>query len=122
MSRSMITCVVNGNAYRFDTINDEEIKRVLPADKQQLLELLESINKYEVKLQKQAVKTNAKTKMFTQQHELKPERMSSQDIDALMNKLILEDQENKKSAGDKGKRYKYLGMLIVGLVLLMILF
>lgn len=122
MQRSVITCIVNGNAYALNAADVKSMEKLLPADRQQLVDLLEAIkrqnSKREREVEKSSLEISALKKNIVPQEKIKPERMSSQDIDDLMAKLIREEQQNKKPRARPSKRFRYLAIAVLALALI----
>lgn len=143
MSDPTITLVVNGNAYKLCATNVTSLKAINPDDRQALLSLLEAL-KHSDQATNQAVEQaivvahrvhfpSASQAARLEQNPLKKanadavsslkgERMGSGDIDALMARLIAEDQQSRQSRPRVSLLIKAVAVLAVMLVLLVMIF
>lgn len=110
-----ITCVVNGNAYQLDISDENSLLSLSQADREQLLQLLSAINHSQTKREKRVEQVVDYAKAEAPH---KPERMGEGDIDALMQRLILEEQQNKKPTSNK--KYIYIAVAVVVMIALIV--
>lgn len=116
-----ITLIINGRTYTLQPGMGEVIRAMPARDRGQLIELLEAVREQE-RLSRVAVDaatssvpgTNAAAAMSSP----KPERLGSGDVDALMARLVMEERRNRKPPVSRGSLYKWSG-ICVGIVLLL---
>lgn len=108
-----ITVIVNGRTYTLSPGMSEAMRSMLPGDRGQLIELLEALREQE-RLSRAAVDAAAASAMASP----KPERLGSGDVDALMARLVMEEQRNRKPPISRGSLYKWSG-IGVGIMLLL---
>ena len=132
MSASTITLVVNGNAYQLSATNTASLRAINPCDRRALLMLLEAL-KYDDQLAPriadrvlpQTCSTITDDVIVEGSHiteSLSQERMGSGDVDALMAKLIAEDQQSRKSQKNRPSMIKWAAMLVMAIILLVVIF
>ena len=131
---SIITCIVNGNAYKLSASDVQSIKKIPETDRQALVALWESIKLFDQASKKavqQAVNSlnkpvnsavNPMGETPSVNVEVKPERLGSGDIDAIMAKLVLEEKQNKKTGLTKKSIYKVAVVIMVIIFLWVLIF
>jgi hypothetical protein len=117
-----ITVIVNGRTYTLSPGMSEAMRSMLPGDRGQLIELLEALREQE-RLSRAAVDAAAASAMAAggvagAMASPKPERLGSGDVDALMARLVMEEQRNRKPPISRGSLYKWSG-IGVGIMLLL---
>lgn len=134
MTASTMTLVVNGNAYKLSATNTASLTAVSPSDRQALLALLEALKRCDqaagktveqavaVAHRAQPVSTASHIHQAESVDSLKVERMGSGDVDALMARLIAEDQQNRKSQTKPRSLIKAAAVLLAVVVLLVMIF
>ena len=134
MTAPTMTLVVNGNAYKLSATNTASLTAVSPGDRQALLAVLEALKRCDQAAEQtveQAVAIARRaqpesTPGHADQAEpidaLKVERMGSGDVDALMARLIAEDQQSRKSQTKSRSLIKAVAALLAVIVLLVMIF
>lgn len=127
MNQSNITITIDGVTYNLDPANADSINRLPIAQRQQLISLLEVI-KQQSESNPQTVNTPERPSQvkavnpFQDQDIANPERMGSGDIDALMARLIMEEQANEKPIPTGRGLYKFvIGVAVVTIILILVL-
>jgi thioredoxin-like negative regulator of GroEL len=121
-----ITFIVNGRTYRLAPGMGDAIRAMPAEDRGQLLKLLEAVREQE-RLSRAAVDAAAASVLAATAAgsaagavaSPKPERLGSGDVDALMARLVMEEQRNRKPPIDRGSLYKWSGIFI-GILLLLV--
>jgi thioredoxin-like negative regulator of GroEL len=121
-----ITFIVNGRTYRLAPGMGDAIRAMPAEDRGQLLKLLEAVREQE-RLSRAAVDAAAASVLAATAAgsaagavaSPKPERLGSGDVDALMARLVMEEQRNRKPPIDRGSLYKWSGICI-GILLLLV--
>lgn len=134
MEQPKITFVVNGQTYSLSANDTQAMQSMPSADRGQLIALLDAIKQQEtlaaatVQQALERAKTLSQTTLnqpatgaLLQQPTPKRERLGSGDADALMARLIMEEQQNKKPGLTKQSLYKFvIGSAVVVVVLVLI--
>lgn len=134
MKQPTITFIINGSTYSICASDTAAIRKISTIDRQHLVTLLEQV-KYQESLSAAAVQQAMdKAKFYSHDatsvtaaaiqpdpKDIKPERLGSGDIDALMARLVLEEQRSRKPALSKRWMYKVISVFAVLLVLLLII-
>jgi len=134
MKQPTITFIINGSTYSVCASDTAAIRKISTIDRQHLVTLLEQV-KYQESLSAAAVQQAMdKAKFYSRDatsvpaagiqpdpKDIKPERLGSGDIDALMARLVLEEQRSRKPALSKQGMYKVISVFAVLLVLLVII-
>lgn len=126
MNPRVITVIINNNTYSLSTNNVETISSISAADRQQLIALLELVKQQEhaaspvrqARTETTSNRYNASTP--TNHQAMRPERLSSGDIDSLMAQLIMEEKSKEKPRLTKQTIYKWVGGLAIVLMLLLL--
>lgn len=131
MEQSVITVVINGNAYNFGAGNTGPLDAIPAAERQQLIALLEAI-KEEERRSNQIARTALEHAKSSGQgltsggqvdnSQMKPERMGSGDVDALMARLVMEESRDKRPVLTRQGLYKWIAVFAVVIILLVLVF
>ncbi|MCR8923463.1 hypothetical protein NO559_11805 [Dasania sp. GY-MA-18] len=124
MSTAPITCIINGQAYKLSADDSLAVQQMPVADRQQLLALLELVQRCDQQSKaavQQAVQA-ASAQADGASIKVKPERLGSGDIDALMARLIQEEQQHKKPVLTKARVLRNTLLLMAAIVLLVLIF
>jgi hypothetical protein len=134
MIETTITVIIEDRTYRLGNNDPESIGRISDADRRQLISVLEQIKEQEqrvARLAQQAVARSSVETLVTARGEgvgeagvrsPAPERLGSGDADALMARLIMEEQRERKPAPTTRGFYTLFGGIIaIVLLLVMIL-
>lgn len=131
MEQPRITFVINGQTFSLRASDVSGIDAMPAAERQQLVELLEAVKQRESRaaeiarqaLDKVAVATGDVTPSARPAFQpVKPERMGSGDVDALMARLVMEENRNRKPGMTKQDLYKWvLGAAVIVMLLVLIL-
>lgn len=131
MESSAITFIMNGKTYRISAADGDAIRQISKQDRTQLIDLLEAVKLQDrlaaAAVQQAAVKAgvtgtgSASTNTVPEYQQVKPERLSSGDVDDLMARLIMEEKKNKKPGLTQQTIYKWAAG-IIALVFLLVLF
>lgn len=135
MQQPTITFIVNDKTYRLCATDSHAMRELPVADRQQLITLLEALKQQDI-LARQAVEqavARAKTGLTTaagesktgtqpQQPTVKPERLGSGDVDALMARLVMEDKLSQKPGLTQQGMYKVIAWVVAVIIALIVLF
>lgn len=124
MSQSGITIVINGNAYKLRPDDRAAVAAIPAADRQQLVALLEAVREAERAAQKLA-EDSRQLLAWSDPYDIdrvKPERLGAGDADALMARLVMEENRHKKSIPTRQGVYKWIAIFAVVVVLLVAVF
>lgn len=135
MEQSIITVVISGNTYSLSANDLASIGKIPSSDRQQLIALLEAVKQQEglaAASAKQAVDeekaslyaatTDALAGSAVDHQDVKPERLGSGDVDALMARLIQEERNSQKPGLTKQAMYKIIfGFAAVVILLILVL-
>lgn len=124
MNQPGITFVVNGNAYSLQPDDRAAVGAIPAADRQQLVALLEAVREAERAAQKLAEDSRqllARSDPYDIDR-VKPERLGAGDADALMARLVMEENRHKKSIPTRQGVYKWIAIFAVVVVLLVAVF
>lgn len=135
MKQPTITCIINGSTYSLCASDTAAIRKIPTIDRQHLVTLLEQV-KYQESLSAVAVQQAMDKAKFSSRDaaivpaagiqpdpkDIKPERLGRGDIDALMARLVLEEQRSRKPALSKRGVYKVISVFAVLVVFLVIIF
>ena len=135
MEQPKITFIINDKTYSL-TANDVRAIRDIPgADRQQLILLLEAIKQQDI-LARAAVQNAVDRAKIPSELPVnrpasgdvpghtapKPERLGSGDVDALMERLIMEEKRDKKPGLTTQDLVKWVAGLTVAIILLVLIF
>jgi len=135
MDEARITFIIDGNTYSLRSSDTTAIREIPGADRQQLIALLESVKQQEI-LAQTAVE-QAVTRTTHPSHppsneqvqssplgapSIKPDRLGSGDVDAIMARLIMEEENSRKPGLTKKGIYKmFAGFAVIVFLLILIL-
>ena len=135
MDQPRITFVINDNTYSLRPTDQQAIAAIPNADRQLLLALLEAVKTHytlsHVEVQKAAEHADiflrnggeGAAANATHNHPSpRPERLGSDDADALMARLVMEEKLNSKPSVTKNTIYKLTGGIAVVIILLIVIF
>ena len=132
MEQTRITFVINKNTYSLSTADSNAIRAIPEDDRRELIRLLEAIRQEDETARAKAREADARAKTLldgsgrtlgsSAQHTPSPERLGSGDADALMARLVMEEQMNRKPGLTKQGLYKVVLGIFVVLCLLLLLF
>ena len=134
MEQPTITFVVNGNTYSLSASDNAALSNISDVDRQHLIALLDAVKLQET-LSQAAVQraldearvssrstTGAPESTNPHAHQGQtPGRLGSGDVDALMARLVLEEEHNKKPGLTKQGLYKVVAGLAVFVILLVLI-
>lgn len=134
MEQPKITFVVNDQTYSLSANDTQAIQSMPSEDRGQLIALLEAVKRQEAlaaetvqqaleraKAASQTTPGQPLTGTPAQAPTPKPERLGSGDADALMARLIMEEQQNRKPGLTRQSLYKFvIGSAAVVVVLVLI--
>jgi len=131
-----ITITINDKTHHFDADDKAAMAKMEWQDRKQLIALLENIRQAEhitanAAEQKSAPKNISPTQSNTQNREhsdqdashqtIREGRQGEGDVDALMNRLIMQEQQNRTSIPDRGTVLKWMLVFFAVVVLLMLI-
>lgn len=124
MQQSAITVVINGNAYKLRPGDTAAAGAIPTAERQQLIALLGSLREVESESHTVAQAGRQVSAQYTQQpvSQIKPERLGAGDADALMARLVMEENRNKKSVPTRQSLYKWVAVCTVVIIVLVAVF
>jgi len=120
MQAFAITVVINGNAYKLRP-GDAGAAGAIPAsERQQLIALLGTLKDAAGESPVIGQDSGPVSAALTPQSvgQIKPERLGAGDADALMARLVMEENRNKKSVPTRQSLYKWLAIGAVVLIVL----
>lgn len=127
MEQAPVTFIVSGNTYSLRAGDTEAIRAISGEDRRQLIALLEAVKEQE-RLSQVAVQAAAnrvgmgpEATLTSASSSPSPERLGSGDADALMARLIMEENRNKKPPISTQTLYKWLGVTLTVIVLLVMI-
>jgi hypothetical protein len=134
MQQPTITFILNDQTYRLCATDSHAMRELPVADRQQLITLLEALKQQDI-LARQAVEQavaraktgeataagESKTGTQPQQQSVKPERLGSGDVDALMARLVMEDKLSQKSGLTQRGLYKVIAWAVAVIIALIVL-
>lgn len=124
MNQSGITFVVNGNAYSLRPDDVAAVGSMPAADRQQLIALLETVKDAERTADRVAEGSRrgvAGTDPLDM-GQIKPERLGAGDADALMARLVMEENRHKKPIPTGQGLYKWIAVFAVVIIFLIVVF
>ena len=135
MNQQKITFIVNGNTYSLTAADPASIRAMPPADRQQLVLLLESVKRQDAmasatvdNLAAGAIVHPAPAHKPADAHKHlpggveNPERLGAGDIDALMARLAFEEKASRKPAVSRQRIYTIAAGCTVAIMALVALF
>jgi len=131
MEQPRVTFVINGQTFSLRASDSSSIDAIPAPERQQLVELLEAIKQSENRaatmaqqaLEKAAAATADSAGSARPDYQpAKPERLGSGDVDALMARLVMEENRNRKPGMTRQDLYKWVlgGAAIVILLVLLL--
>ena len=124
MNQSGITFVVNGNAYSWRPDDVAAVGAIPAADRQQLIALLETVKQAERTADR--VAEGARRVVVgadpLDMGQIKPERLGAGDADALMARLVMEENSHKKPIPTRQGLYKWIAVFAVVVIFLIVVF
>jgi hypothetical protein len=135
MQQPTITFILNDKTYRLCATDSHAMRELPVAERQQLITLLEALKQQDT-LARQAVEqavARAKTGQTTaagesnsgtqpQQKTVKPERLGSGDVDALMARLVMEEKSSQKPGLTQRGIYKIIAWVAAVIIALIVIF
>ncbi|MDH4039407.1 MAG: hypothetical protein OEW92_05715 [Gammaproteobacteria bacterium] len=127
MENPVITFVVNGKTYSLRASDSAALGAIPQAERQQLIALLEAVKQQDDRARALVQQAVDKAKAAAQGPQAgarapRPERLGSGDVDALMARLVMEEQRSRKPGPTRQDLYKWVlgvGVVIVLLVLVL---
>lgn len=123
MSEPTITIVLQGNTYTLRCDDPEGLREVTEQDRDHLIRLLQALKLQQQQSQQRVARalSTGGAASSTAPVAAPAERMGAGDIDTLMARLAMEEQQQKKSRGIKPSTiYKVAAALIAVIILLSI--
>lgn len=131
MEQTRITFVINGKTFSLRASDGEGIGAMPAAERRQLIDLLEAVKQHEIRAREIAQRALDKAALTAggaaagTTPDYRPaggERLGSGDVDALMARLVAEDNRKRKSGPTRQDLYKWvLGIGVVFILLVLIL-
>ncbi len=134
MESPTITVTINGSIFELNVADSDAIGRVPPAERQQLLELLEAIKQQNATVANdispghsdldEGLVSNIRydsNSVMGEQNSSTPERLGTGDADLLMARLIMEERANQKPGLTQRSMYKFIGGMAIVIILLLLL-
>ena len=124
MNQSGITFVVNGNAYSLRPDDVAAVSAISAADRQQLITLLETVKQAERTADRRAEASRLEEAGADplDRGRIKPERLGAGDADALMARLVMEENSHKKPIPTRQGLYKWIAVVAVVVIFLIVVF
>jgi len=131
MDQSRITFVINGQTFSLRPGDADGIGAIPAAERQQLIELLQAVQQHDRRVGDIARSARDRAALSpagtagTMQPEYRPagaERLGSGDVDALMARLVAEDNRNRKSAPSREGLLKWVLGAVGAVILLVLIF
>lgn len=110
-----MTVVINGTPYKLDPADSGSLSALTGADRQQLMALLSALQRQDRAAEAGQLKA-AVPATAVNAAALKPERMGSGDVDALMAQLIQEDKNDRSANSGIGIKWP---AIIAGVIFLL---
>lgn len=133
MKQTTITFIINAKVYKLSATDVLAISKIPSSDRCQLINLLESVKKYDQKLklesQNRAYEITALTQVTEKQVKTgavstqnKTARLGKGDVNKLMANLIMQEKKNQKPPLNKLTIYKWFGIIAFIIFLLVLIF
>ena len=131
MDQSRITFVINGQTFSLRPGDADGIGAIPAAERQQLIELLQAVQQHDRRVSDIARSARDRAALSPagtpggMQPEYRPagaERLGSGDVDALMARLVAEDNRNRKSAPTREGVLKWVLGAVGAVILLVLIF
>jgi len=134
MEPAKITFIIDGNTYSLRATDTVAIREIPSANRQQLISLLEAVKQQESIARASVEQAAERARPLTQAagrpaagsdplapEAVRPERLGSGDVDALMARLVMEDERDRKPGLTKQGIFKWAGGFTALVVLLILL-
>jgi hypothetical protein len=125
MQQATITIIINGSTYKLNPTDKASIKSLPIGDRQQLITLLEAIQLCEKQrhatVREAEGKANAAAALANTKLEGK-EPLGTGDVDQLMARLVMEEKNNRKPGLTQEGLYKWMGITVAAIILLVLIF
>ena len=131
MDQSRITFVINGQTFSLRPGDADGIGAIPAAERQQLIELLQAVQQHDRRVGDIARSARDRAAVSpagtagAMQPEYRPagaERLGSGDVDALMARLVAEDNRNRKSTPSREGLLKWVLGAVGAVILLVLIF
>ena len=125
MQQATITVIIDGSTYSLNPTDKVSIKSLPISDRQQLITLLEAIQLYEKQRHASAREAEGKANAAAALATTKPdgkEPLGKGDVDQLMARLVMEEKNNRKPGLTRQGLYKWMGISVVVIILLVLIF
>ena len=131
MDQSRITFVINGQTFSLRPGDADGIGAIPAAERQQLIELLQAVQQHDRRVGDIARSARDRAALSpagtagAMQPEYRPagaERLGSGDVDALMARLVAEDNRNRKSTPSREGLLKWVLGAVGAVILLVLIF
>jgi len=130
MEQPLITFILNGKTYSLRAGDTAAIGAIPQPERQQLIALLEAVKQQEIRARE--VVQSALDKAGANRRDpqgpaavgdgaIKPDRLGSGDVDALMARLVMEENRSRKPGPTKHQLYKWV-LGSAALIILLIIF
>jgi hypothetical protein len=125
MEHPLITFIVNGKTFSLRAGDSAALGAIPEAERRQLLALLDALKQQDERAEALVQGAVARATSRSPQaaaSTARPERLGSGDVDALMARLVLEENRNRKPGPTRHDLYKWLlGFAAVVVLLVLIL-
>lgn len=131
MDQSRITFVINGQTFSLRPSDADGIGAIPAAERQQLIELLQAVQQHDRRVSDIARSARDRAALSpadppgAMQPEYRPagaERLGSGDVDALMARLVAEDNRNRKTTPTREGVLKWVLGAVGAVILLVLIF
>ncbi len=128
MNDFSVTVVIAGNTYTLRSGDLKSLREMPAKDRDQLIDLLEALKAQREKSERLVQNTLAKNTVnraavrsaINANQSAPVERLGKGDVDAIMSRLIMEEQQRQKPGLKRATIYKFAAAIIVIIVLLSI--
>jgi hypothetical protein len=125
MQHANITIIIDGSTYSLNPTDKASIKSLPIGDRQQLITLLEAIQLFEKQRNASARKAEGTANAAAALAATKPlgkEQLGKGDVDQLMAQLVMEEKNNRKPGLTLQGLYKWMGISVAVIILLVLIF
>jgi hypothetical protein len=125
MQQATITIIIDGSTYSLNPTDKASIKSLPIGDRQQLITLLEAIQLFEKQRNASARKAEGTANAAAALAATKPvgkEQLGKGDVDQLMAQLVMEEKNNRKPGLTQQGLYKWMGITVAVIILLVLIF
>jgi hypothetical protein len=125
MQQTNITIIIDGSTYNLNPTDKASIKSLPIGDRQQLITLLEAIQLFEKQRNASARKAEGTANAAAALAATKPlgkEQLGKGDVDQLMAQLVMEEKNNRKTGLTQQGLYKWMGISVAVIILLVLIF